>query len=258
MNKEYHQFAYLDNMLRPNQRLSLSILIAWGTVVASTMGCSIQKRTHLPGFHVEHKSRPSAQRAVNPVQTLHNNNRTSQEPMQETLALTSSLEDVMVLETAEDRAMAGFTLNELESTVVTSISRPSCNPGLMHSPRIHPLSTGHVSPEIDMDEARALARKEARLSFALGIFILLPLGVIIAVGALIGPTSVLNAVRWGLLGLAFIVSGFKLNRIADDDAKLASWYQKRWQANWRKALLIVYAITLIAAIVVGGLFWLLW
>lgn len=258
MNEKHHQFVYIDNMLRPNQRLSLSVLIAWGTVMASTMGCSIQKRTHLPGFHVEQRSPPTAKRAVNAVQTLRENQRTSEEPMQETLALTSSLEDVVALETTEDRGMAGFTLNELETTVATAIPRPSFNPGLMHPPRIHPLSTGHVSPEIDLNEARALAWQEARLSFALGILILLPLSVIIAVGALIGPTSALNAVRWGLLGLAFIVSGFNLNRIADDDAKLASWYEKRWKANWRKALLIVYAITVLAAFVVGGLFWLLW
>ena len=157
MKEEHHQFAYLDNMLRPNQRLSLSILIAWGTVMASIVGCSIQKRTHLPGFHVEHRSRPTAKPAVNAAQTLHDNKRTSEEPMQETLALTSSLEDVVTLETDEDRGMAGFTLNELETTVATAIPRPSINPGLMHPPRIHPLSTGLVSPEIDLNEARALA-----------------------------------------------------------------------------------------------------
>ena len=225
--------AYLEDMLRPNCRLSVTLLVAWGIVMASTMGCSIQKRTHLPGFHVEHRSRPTAKPAANLAHPKDINRQTAEEPMRETLVLTSSpAEDLVALETAEGRAVAGWTMNELETTVATTIARPDRHPILMHPPGMHTSSSEHWSPEIDLVEARAAAWQEARMSFALGILVVL----------LLFP--------FGLVGLGFIYSGFKLNRIAEDDAKLASWYEKRRRPTiWKKALLIALAVSLFLVLV---------
>ena len=245
--------AYLEDMLRPNCRLSVTLLVAWGIVMASTMGCSIQKRTHLPGFHVEHRSRPTAKPAANLAHPKDINRQTAEEPMQETLVLTSSpAGDLVALETAEGRAVAGWTMNELETTVATTIAPPDRHPILMHPPGMHTSSSEHLSPEIDLDEARAAAGQEARMSFALGI--LVPL-----VGLPTASFSLLGWIVFGLGGLVFILSGFEFNRIAENDAKLASWFETRRRPTiWKKVLLIALAASIFSWLVVGALFLLLW
>lgn len=208
-------------MLRPNHHLSLSHLhfILWGAFMTLTVGCSIQKRTHLPGFHVEHRSRQAA-KSAHPAPT---NQQTPGETMAEALAFTSAkADDVVAFEVVPDRTMAGLNMHEMKSTVATAIARQSFNPPFLRRPGLQTQILRSFAPEVDLDEARAMAWDESCLGFGLGILFLLSTFLLFP-----AVLSASGAIMFGGLGAACLFSGVRINRLAKDDARLAAWYEKR-------------------------------
>ena len=218
--------------LRPLR--SGGLILAVGVLLTVLAGCSVQKRTTTPGFHIERKA-TRLHVPVAPVSAeihgLPEYNRASTPERAEGLErLTPNA--IQPSEAFEASRRSIFRMNEVsspDSGAAMSKAPESCREKLKNSilavlGRPNTLDTASQVidvPPAQLEKLREEARKASRWNFLLGMLHL--------------PWSIIQGEDYLIYqGIGFLVLGWYIKRLAQDDAKLLAWEERRQLERQRR------------------------
>ena len=240
--------------LRPFRSCGLTLAV--GVLLILLAGCSFQKRTTTRGFHIEQKAArlhvpvapvsaetyglPDCNRMSAPEQA-EGLKRLNPKTIQPSVAFEVSLRSIFPVNGvfAPDSGAAGSKAPEsrrekLKNSILAVLGRPNT---------LDTASQVIDVPPAQLEKLREEARKVSRWNFLLGLLHL--------------PWSIIQGEEYLIYqGIGFLVLGWYIKRLAQDDAKLLAWEerrqlerQKRQNRTWWQWLLIGLVSLLVYALV---------
>lgn len=226
---------------------SLCWIMALGVLWMSTAGCSVQKRSTTRGFHIEKKSARvhvpvlaethglptqvlvSALKQTDGLKRLAPKTTLPAEAFEASSRSIFPVNGVLSLDTgARVSEVPRSRREKLKNSILALLRRPN---------NLDTASQVIDVPLAQLEELREEARKASRWNFLLG-FVHLPWSIIQGEGYLIYQ------------GLGFMVLGWYIKRLAQNDAKLLAWEerrqlerQRRQNRTWWQWLLLGLGIT---------------
>ena len=210
------------------------LTLAIGMLLTVLAGCSVQKRTTTHGFHIEQRA-ARLHVPVAPVSTeirgVPGCNRMSAPKQAEGLKRLTP-KTIQVSETFEVSRRSIFPVNEMSSPDSgTTVSKApesrreklknSVLAVLGRSNNLDSSSQVIDVPPAQLEELREEARKASRWNFLLGLLHL--------------PWSIISGEDYLIFqGIGFLVLGWYIKRLAQDDAKLLAWEERRQLERQRR------------------------
>ena len=202
-------------------KFSSSWLLIMCLFVLVTSGCSIQKRTLLPGFHIENSSHVVRKPATKQPSPYEDRQTTVERPV-----YASTADENISLDIGDCGKLTLQKNSSTRSTVVNEFPIQSISPRMVKQP-IHYASTVEpLEPDIDIDEAQAMIRAKAGDYLGLGfVFLLLSLMYLLA-----APWATGRQLFFGGLALASFFGAIRFQLLSKNEAKSQAWYKKNiWQ-----------------------------
>lgn len=218
--------------LRPLRSGGLTLAV--GVLLTVLAGCSLQKRTTTRGFHIEQRAArlhlpvapisaethglPGCNRTSAPEQA-EGLKRLTQETSQPSEAFEVSRRSIFPVNggsssdsSARVSKAPESRLEKLKNSVLTVLSR---------SNNLDTASQVIDVPVAQLKELREEARKASRWNFLLGLLHL--------------PWSIISGEDYLIFqGIGFLVLGWYIKRLAQDDAKLLAWEERRQLERQRR------------------------
>ena len=206
--------------------------MALGVLWMSMAGCSIQKRTTTRGFHIEQRAArlPAPREAETHGLPTHDRAYVLYQVDGLKRLKTGSIQPVVVCEVSGRSILpvngvlalsdSGAKVSEapksrrekLKNSVLTVLSRPTT---------LDTASQVVGVPLAQLEELREEARKASMWNFLLGLLHL--------------PWSIIQGEEYVIYqGISFLVLGWYIKRLAQDDAKLLAWEERRQLEQQRR------------------------